>query len=176
MRKDRDSPEKRFERVFAHYGLIEGFARRRGSRDSAAIAAETLSIAWRKLESIDPDHCRPWLLATARNLLFAEYHGEKSVPVDPWSIEVEDESSPVFDVESLDPEIDRALAALEPTDREALLLVAWEELTPKEAASTLGISPAAFRARLHRARTRFARQLESSARDIPHVTPREENA
>jgi len=50
--RDKDSPERRFERVFAHYGLIEAFARRRGSRDPAAIAAEALSIAWRKLESI----------------------------------------------------------------------------------------------------------------------------
>jgi len=45
-----------------------------------------------------------------------------------------------------------ALAELPPNDREALMLVNWEGLTPAEAAHVLGESPAAFRVRLHRAR------------------------
>ncbi|MDQ5894319.1 MAG: hypothetical protein QG596_580 [Actinomycetota bacterium] len=169
---DKDSPEERFERVFAHYGLIEAFARRRGSRDSAAIAAETLSIAWRKLEILDPEHCRPWLLATARNLLLAEYRDFISEPVDPGTIEIPTDEFPDFDINSIDPEIDRALVALDPIDREALLLVAWEELTPKEAAESLGVRPATFRVRLHRARRRMELALATGepGTDITHRT------
>ncbi len=166
---DKDSPEKRFERVFAHYGLIEAFARRRGSRDSAAIAAETLSIAWRKLDILNPDACRPWLLATARNLLLAEFRDSGVTPVDPSTIEIATEEVPDFIVDSLSPDIDRALSSLEPVDREALLLVAWEELTPKEAAESLGIRSSTFRVRLHRARARFEDALREDLR-IPEVT------
>ncbi len=85
-------------------------------------------------------------------------------PVDPSTIEIATEQVPDFIVDSLSPDIDRALASLEPLDREALLLVAWEELTPKEAAESLGIRPATFRVRLHRARRRFEEALGENVR------------
>ena len=53
----------------------------------------------------------------------------------------------------------RAVDALPATEREALLLVAWEQLTPAQAADVLGCTPGAFRVRLHRARKRLARHL-----------------
>ena len=59
-----------------------------------------------------------------------------------------------------------ALARLRDDDREVLMLVAWEGLDATRAATALGISPAAFAVRLHRAR----RRLES------HLTPPEESA
>ncbi|HXD72017.1 MAG TPA: sigma factor-like helix-turn-helix DNA-binding protein, partial [Gaiellales bacterium] len=62
-------------------------------------------------------------------------------------------------VESTDPAVTRALRALPERDREALLLVAWEDLTPAQAAAAIGIAPVAFRVRLLRARRRFARSL-----------------
>src|SRR5690242_742195 len=136
--QDAGSRKDRFKEVFAEFGLVEAYARRRGSRDPDGIAAETMTIAWRRLDSIDPAHHRPWLLSTARNLLFAEYRGRRVEPVDPHSIEPAATGSDPgvgLEVESLDPEIDRALRALAPADREALLLVAWEELSPAEAAS-----------------------------------------
>jgi RNA polymerase sigma-70 factor (ECF subfamily) len=61
----------------------------------------------------------------------------------------------------LDPELEAALARLSDTDREALLLVAWEDLTASAAAASLGISPAAFRVRLYRARRRLLYELEA---------------
>ncbi len=45
-------------------------------------------------------------------------------------------------------------------DRELLLLVSWEELSPGEAARVLGISSLAARSRLHRARRRLRALLE----------------
>jgi len=70
---------------------------------------------------------------------------------------------PVPTVE-LDAELELALRSLSVQDREALLLVAWEDLTPAGAAASLGISPAAFRVRLHRARRRLVYELEARAR------------
>jgi RNA polymerase sigma-70 factor (ECF subfamily) len=45
-----------------------------------------------------------------------------------------------------------SLAALPDHQREALLLVAWDGLTPEQAAAALGIKQGAFRVRAHRAR------------------------
>jgi len=68
-----------------------------------------------------------------------------------------------FEIDSLNPEVDRALKALSREDREALLLIAWEELTPSQAARSLGISATAFRVRLHRARRRFIKHFQETS-------------
>lgn len=52
-------------------------------------------------------------------------------------------------------EIERALAALGDDDREVLALVDAEGLSIEEASSSLGVSEAAIKSRLHRARLRF---------------------
>ena len=62
----------------------------------------------------------------------------------------------------------RALLALRPGDREALVLVAWFDLTPAEAALALAVGPATFRMRLARARRRLRAELE------PATTTKEE--
>jgi RNA polymerase sigma-70 factor (ECF subfamily) len=51
------------------------------------------------------------------------------------------------------------LALLPERDREALLLVTWEDLPVRMAARAAGCSPAAFAVRLHRARRRLAALL-----------------
>jgi DNA-directed RNA polymerase specialized sigma24 family protein len=56
-------------------------------------------------------------------------------------------------------ELASALAALTEHEREALLLVAWDELSAADAARVAGCSAAAFRVRLHRARQRIAGRL-----------------
>jgi len=53
----------------------------------------------------------------------------------------------------------RALASLSESDRELLLLLAWEGLSNEEAAGVLEIAPRALRVRLHRARRRLASAL-----------------
>ena len=53
-----------------------------------------------------------------------------------------------------------ALAGLTEAEREVLLLVAWEGLSPAEAADALGLTPVAARSRLHRARTRAQAALD----------------
>src|SRR6186713_743463 len=69
---DRQSAEARFREVFSHLGAVTAYARRRGSRDPDAIAAEAMTIAWRRLADVPADDPLPWLYATARNLVLAE--------------------------------------------------------------------------------------------------------
>lgn len=64
-------------------------------------------------------------------------------------------------------ELRAALSALSPAERDLLLLVAWEELSPAEAARVVGISQVAARSRLHRARMRAARALQPAAGPLP---------
>jgi RNA polymerase sigma-70 factor (ECF subfamily) len=52
-------------------------------------------------------------------------------------------------------EVRRALAALEPGDRAAIVLFEIEELPQAEIATGMGVSVNAFKVRLHRARRRF---------------------
>ena len=157
----RSAAEARFAEVFAHLGLLTAYARRRGARDPDAIAAEAMAIAWRRLADVPRDDPRPWLIATARNLVLADHrhHGTGTQALDG----IEPPAPPELPNPSLDldPELEVALAALSSQDREALLLVAWEDLTPRAAAASLGISPAAFRVRLHRARRRLLYELEA---------------
>jgi RNA polymerase sigma-70 factor (ECF subfamily) len=157
---DRCPAEERFREVFAHLGAVTAYARRRGSRDADGIAAEAMSIAWRRLADVPRDDPLPWLYATARNLLLAEWRPESRTS----AMEGAEPSVPGPDLHELDPQLDRALRSLGPTDREALLLVAWEDLAPTQAAHALGLNPTAFRVRLLRARRRLRTALEEERR------------
>jgi RNA polymerase sigma-70 factor (ECF subfamily) len=54
-----------------------------------------------------------------------------------------------------------ALAALDPRDREVLLLAEWEGLAPAEIAKVMRCPAVTMRGRLHRARLRFRAAFES---------------
>jgi RNA polymerase sigma-70 factor, ECF subfamily len=165
---DRRILESRFVEVFDHLGFIAAYARRRGAQDAESIAGEAMAIAWRRLADVPKDDARPWLIATTRNLLMAERRRDPQAhhhELDGLEIAAPEELlSPDLD---LDPELAAALRALSDQDREALLLIAWEDLTPTLAAASLGITAAAFRVRLHRARRRLSYYLVA---DVPAGT------
>jgi RNA polymerase sigma-70 factor, ECF subfamily len=166
IQPDRQSAEARFREVFSHLGAVTAYARRRGSRDPDGIAAEAMTIAWRRLADVPADDSLPWLYATARNLVLEE--SRRSAPAAAAAVEAEQKS---FDPQpfELDPTLDQALRSLSRFDREALLLVAWEDLTPKQAAKALGINGTAFRVRLSRARRRLQTNLEQATPPSPHL-------
>jgi len=145
--------EARFRTIFAHIGAVTAYAARRGSRDPDGVAAEVMTIAWRRLAAVPADDPLPWLYGTARNVVYAEARSRRRTAPS------EAASAPAPEVRTLDPELDAALRGLRDSDREALLLVAWEDLAPTQAAAALGITPAAFRVRLFRARRRLQAAL-----------------
>ena len=163
---DRQPAEARFREVFSHLGSVTAYARRRGSRDPDGIAAEAMTIAWRRLDDVPADDPLPWLYGTTRNLVLAE--ARRSAPSATATDDGEHVDQPPVELE---PTLERALRGLSQFDREALLLVAWEDLTPGQAAKALGISPVAFRVRLLRARRRLRTSLEEAqtASPSPHL-------
>ena len=76
--------------------------------------------------------------------------------MDPW-----DEVDARLDSAALAGPLRAALGGLPEVDREMLLLIAWEQLTPTEAAAVVGIPAATARTRLHRARSRMRTALEA---------------
>ena len=160
---DRRDAEERFRTVFAHLGAVTGYARRRGSRDADALAAEVMTVAWRRLADVPEDDPLPWLYGTARNLVLAE--GRLSARATAPSMREPERIAAEPEPHELDPELSRALLSLSQFDREALLLIAWEDLTPSQAAKALGINAAAFRVRLLRARRRLRASLDRPATD-----------
>jgi RNA polymerase sigma-70 factor, ECF subfamily len=161
--------EARFRDVFAHLPEVVAYARRRGSSDPEAVGAEAMMIAWRKLADVPMDDARPWLFATTRNLLLAEWRKTSAADVGNEIPEMAREAEP--EIRILDPELERCLRELPLLDREALLLVAWEDLTPALASHSLGVSQAAFRVRLHRGRKRLLRLLaaDETTAALPQV-------
>ncbi|XVX20441.1 sigma factor-like helix-turn-helix DNA-binding protein [Actinomycetota bacterium] len=63
---------------------------------------------------------------------------------------------------------------LSPVDQEALALAVYEDLTSPQAARVLGISAAAYRLRLMRARRALRRELELAGDTPQTTTPIEE--
>lgn len=124
------------------------------------MVAETFAIVWRRLDSVPEAEPAAWLFGTARKVLAGRRRRELrqdqiaerlegAATMHEVEIDETPGSSPVL----------AALAALNESDREALLLAAWEGLNSRDAAVVLGCSRAAFRIRLHRARWRLREQM-----------------
>ena len=137
---DRQAAEERFRTVFVHLGAVTGYARRRGSKDADALAADVMTIAWRRLADVPADDPLPWLYGTARNLVLAE--ARLSARAAGSSIHAPEPGRCGTRAGQLDPELGSgdALAFPTPTGRR-LLLVAWEDLTPSQAAQSARHQP-----------------------------------
>lgn len=166
------SDRARLEALYAeHAAAVHAYARRRTDHASAEdVVAETFLVAWRRADRVPTGDPLPWLYATARHVLGNQRRGEarraalsariarEPVIIAPGAIDaagVSDEGERLL----------RALATLRPADREALLLIAWEDLTPARAAAALECSRTAFNVRLHRARKRLEAALSAQRAD-----------
>ncbi|AXV06243.1 putative RNA polymerase ECF-subfamily sigma factor [Euzebya pacifica] len=150
--------------------LVAYVTRRTASPDDAAdVIAETFLVAWRRLDDVPPGHeARLWLFGVARRQLANSRRstrrrtrllGRLTDQLGPALAAAPPGSPP-------DSPVMEAISRLPERDREVLYLVAWEQLSPAEAAVVLGVSPDAARTRLHRARKRLEAEL-----DIPASTP-----
>lgn len=150
--------EARFRAVFeTHFRRVLGYALRRAANtsDAADAASETMLTAWRRLCDVPPEpETLPWLDGVARKVLANQ---RRSLGRDDrFSQRLQLALNDAFVEPSDDhPDVRSALQRLDPDAREIVRLATWESLTGDEIACVLGISPAAARARLHRARLRL---------------------
>lgn len=155
--------QDRFAAVYRQYEQrLFGYAVRRASVEVAKDAvAETFLAAWRRFDEL-PEDPLPWLVeATRRTLANQRRSSVRQARLTERLVhESSATTSEAIVVGTIDDgPVKVALGRLGVDDREALALVAWDDLTPTQAARSLGCSPVAFRVRLHRARRRFERAL-----------------
>ena len=158
----------RFDALFsAHQRHVLAYAMRRTrtAADAEDVAAETFTIAWRKVDAVPAEEPLPWLYAVARRVLANHRRGSGRRERLAALLRVEDIPTPLRAGEDRDGPAFAALASLSPADQEILRLVAWEELGNQGIAAVLGITPNAVAIRLHRARARFADALARESRD-----------
>jgi RNA polymerase sigma factor (sigma-70 family) len=155
-----------------HHDAIHAYLRRRLDAPIAEeLAAETFARALRGAGGYDHDRpdALPWLYGIAANL--ARRHRRTEVRRlrayartgrDPLAGEHGDAPARL-DAAAAGPRLAAALAELRPDDREALLLLAWAELSYEEIAAALRIPVGTVRSRLHRARALLRAHLEQEA-------------
>jgi RNA polymerase sigma-70 factor (ECF subfamily) len=155
-------PLGRFEALFRQNAdTVLAYATRRSDPDTAQeVVAETFAVAWRRLDVV-PDPAIAWLLGVARKILANERRSRTrseslTLRIVNGSVSSPDDPAEVVDARlSVQAAIDRLL----PAEREVLELLAWEGLSPAQAAEVLGCSRAAIAVRMHRARRRLLRLL-----------------
>lgn len=155
-------PEESFRRLFScHYGAVFAYAARRvGWDDASDSTAEVFTVTWRKIRSVphEPDTL-PWLYGVARKVVANQLRSQRRRS----RLEAEVAAMPRIGRSDPDPsDLDGALASLREDDREVLMLVAWEGLTPDQMGRALGCSANAASVRLHRARARLSEVWDST--------------
>lgn len=160
-RSVRGQPDAFVAVVERHEVAVHGYLARRAGRQAADdLLAEVWARAFAGRAGYRACHADagPWLYGIARYVLaaywqasarsdLAEGSSVPGPPDDPW-----DEVIARIDSVASSRPLMSALQALPSAERDVLLLVAWEQLTPAEAATVLGIPQGTVRSRLHRAR------------------------
>ena len=162
----------RWETLYAsHAAQVFAYASRRvGVDDAADVVADTFLVAWRRLGDV-PDDALPWLYAAARNVVnnarraedpegrVAIATGRGGVACDPRRSRSGGGGGAA--------DILAAMRLLPAPEREALMLVAWEELEPRRAAAVMGCTPGTFAVRVHRGRRHLKKISSLRVRSMP---------
>jgi RNA polymerase sigma factor (sigma-70 family) len=157
-----------------HQGLVAGtVARMLGSNsDVEDIAQQVFIRVWKSASRyVARAKFTTWLLKITRNLVFNEMRRAKRHPQVPVQIDPEAEELPLKDEmtatpdaallqEELQNKIDSAIAQLPDTQRMALVLRRYQELSYEEIAEVLELSVPAVKSLLFRARTELRERLQ----------------
>lgn len=165
--------------VERHQGLVAGTVGRMlgNNSDVEDIAQQVFVRVWKSAKRYVPRaKFTTWLLKITRNLVFNELRRRSRHAHLPLQIEPEDEERPIKDERAIAPDaslleqelqraIDTAITQLPETQRMAVVLRRYEELSYEEIAEVLDQSVPAVKSLLFRARTelrtRLARYLAS---------------
>lgn len=144
-----------FEDLFReHATAVHRYLLRRGAADDAEdLAADVLTVAWRRRTEVPEGAELPWLYRTAGFVLANHRRKGRPVPVAELPDEPDPSDPAVLAVR--DDQVRTALGRLGARDRQVLLLTAWEGLGGDDLAVVLGISRGGADAALSRARARL---------------------
>ncbi|MGH8914408.1 MAG: RNA polymerase sigma factor [Acidimicrobiia bacterium] len=159
-----------------YVGAITRYAVRRcpNPDDVADLVGECFLVALQAAHRYVPetDTALPWLFGISRRLLAKQrrkYAGNRRLEVKvgnafpAFTAAEDDEVASAIDAARQAPILEQALGRLTRSEREVLELVAYDGLSPTEAAVALDITPNAARLRLSRARRAVRAHLDSTA-------------
>ncbi len=161
-----------------HHQRLEGLARTVGTDvlayltrrttpvcEAADLYSQVLSITWRRMRSVPDDdrEALAWMIGVARGCLANHRRGQTRRQGLAERLRRDLVEATTMPDVAARMDAERVLATLSEEDRELVTLVYWEGLTCALAASVLGISPAAARKRLERARVSLRSELSPSA-------------
>src|SRR4051794_11989720 len=126
------------------------------------VVADVFLVAWRRRAEL-PEEPLPWLLGIALRVVANHARGQRRrVRLhDRLAAEPTVAAAPAHADARESARLSAALARLSESDRELLLLMAWEGLELKQAAAVLGVRPNTLAVRFHRARRRLSAALEA---------------
>jgi RNA polymerase sigma factor (sigma-70 family) len=170
VRASIDDPS-RFGVIFErHHARIWSYIARLTGRDRAdELAGDVFTTAFARRQTFDPTRgpVVAWLYGIASNVLRTRLRSDAraAVAFERAAGQVAPEASPI---EAADDtmatreqvaRVRRALAQLSASDREAIVLYAWERLSYQDIASVLGVEVGTVRSRLSRGRARLRELL-----------------
>jgi len=160
--------------VERHQRLVVGTVGRMlgNTSDAEDIAQQVFVRVWKSAKRYVPRaKFTTWLLKITRNLVFNELRRRSRHPQVPLQAESQEEERPIRDENAIAPDasmleqelqkaIDAAIANLPETQRLAVILRRYEELSYEEIAETLDQSVSAVKSLLFRARTELRTSLQ----------------
>lgn len=175
---DSDREERFMRLVQCHADAVYRYLRRRSPAGSVSdgedLLSEVMAVAWRRLDDVPTDATLAWLYGVARKQLAnarrrSDRHSSPRVQVRTPASQASAEDEVVGRLT-----VQAAIDGLTSSEREVILLTAWEGLTPSELAVALGISLNAAGVRLSKARAHFRSNLgalrESSEPEATHTS------
>jgi RNA polymerase sigma-70 factor (ECF subfamily) len=140
--------------------------------DAEDIAQQVFVRVWKNLKRYEPRaKFTTWLLKITRNLVFNELRRRSRHPAVPLQSETDEAERPLKDEHAVAPDatllehelqeaVDAAIARLPETQRMAVILRRYEELSYEEIAEALEQSVSAVKSLLFRARTELRESLK----------------
>ncbi len=143
--------------------------------DAEDLTQETFIRVFRSLSSYTPGTFEGWLHRITTNLFLDGVRRKKRIRMEPLGDDAAHVPGPVgpgspergYEHANLDHDVQRALDALAPEFRAAVVLCDIEGLSYEEIALTLGVKLGTVRSRIHRARAQLRASLAHRAPDAP---------
>lgn len=151
-----------------HLPAIIRYLRRRLGDDAAEDAAADVFVRAMGAQAAGHEVSLPWLFGVATNVISERHRSERRRlrAIERLAAQPPSELADIEARLALDPALIRALRRLDSDEREALLLVAWGELTYEQTADALGVPVGTVRSRIFRAR----KHLSASTARVHHAT------
>ncbi|QKG24829.1 RNA polymerase sigma factor [Actinomadura verrucosospora] len=162
------SPEAFGELFRRHAPRLHAYVRRRlGPSLADDLVSESFATAFRQRERFDGRRdFGAWLWGIAANLIARHHRHETRMyrafartGVDPAEDGVAERAGDRAAAAALGPALAKALASLNAQDREAVLMLAWAEMSYGEIATALDLPLGTVKAKVHRARTKLRKAL-----------------